>query len=54
MQQLGTYQTRISDYGGVNRSAGDAVHWQRTVPRFTDGCSGSCLLTLRREVRRRR
>ena len=25
MQQLGTYQTRISDYGGVNRSAGDAV-----------------------------
>ena len=25
MQQLGTYQTRISDYGGVNRSAGDAA-----------------------------
>ena len=23
MQQLGTYQTRISDYGGVNRSAGE-------------------------------
>ena len=25
MQQLGAYQTRISDYGGVNRSAGDAA-----------------------------
>ena len=25
MQQLGTYQTRISDYAGVNRSAGDAA-----------------------------
>ena len=25
MQQLGTYQTRISDYGGVNPSAGDAA-----------------------------
>ena len=25
MQQLGTYQTRISDYGGVNRSEGDAA-----------------------------
>ena len=25
MQQLGTYQTRISDYGGVDRSAGDAA-----------------------------
>ena len=25
MQQPGTYQTRISDYGGVNRSVGDAT-----------------------------
>ena len=38
MQQLGTYQTRISDYGGVNRSAG-TLHWP-PAPRFTDGCSG--------------
>ena len=25
MQQTGTYQTRTADYGGVNRSAGDAA-----------------------------
>ena len=54
MQQLGTYQTRISDYGGVNRSAGDAVlaaygelygRMQRKL--FADVAAGSSAASLK-------
>ena len=43
MQEPGTYQTRIFDYGGVDRSVGDAALASLCGPRFTVRCSGSAL-----------
>ena len=52
MNQTGTYQTRISDYGGVNRSAGDAA--LAACAALYGRCSGNCLPKLGPVAQRRR